>query len=235
MDAIENQAAFVLHTRPYSDSSLIVHLFSQDFGRMNVLAKGARSSRSKRQPRQPLQVFTPYLVNWQGKRDLKTLTRWEAHAPSIPLQANSLYSGLYINELLLKLLPEHDRAEGIFYAYQTLLPQLLEIDHLEVHLRGFEFLLLEELGYGLDWETDSADELIQDEGFYQWHEGGRFVRVAANTSGTLKGQTLFAIGAGDFSRREVKSAAKALMRHIFWVLLDRKPLKTREFIRQMQS
>ncbi|MCV6625330.1 MAG: DNA repair protein RecO [Cellvibrionaceae bacterium] len=235
MEATENQAAFVLHSRPYSDSSLIVHLLSQDYGRINVLAKGARTQKSKRQMRQPLQAFTPYLLNWQGRGDLKTLTRWEAGGQAIGLQGNSLYSGLYINELLLKLLPEQDPAEDLFIAYAALLADLQAPQDLQARLRQFEFTLLAELGYGLDFGRDHADHAIVPEQFYVWQESGRFYPVAGPAANAYAGIELLALGRGQFVEPGPKAAAKRLMRQVFHSLLGGRPLKSREFIQQLQG
>jgi len=232
MQRIECQPAFVLHTRPYSDSSLIVHFFTRDFGRINALAKGARNTKSKRQKRQALQSFTPFNIDWQGKSDLKTLTSWEADHYALPLQGNNLYSGMYINELLLKLLPENDPLTEVFESYSRLLADLSTVADLELILRQFELVFLSELGYAIDFTHDASGQTMRGERCYGWLENGGFVPMV---DGLYRGDVLEALSRGDFSHPKSRKQAKELMRHIFWLLLDKKPLKTRLFLQQMQK
>lgn len=232
MQRIECQPAFVLHTRPYSDSSLIVHFFTRDFGRINALAKGARNTKSKRQKRQALQAFTPFNIDWQGKSDLKTLTAWEADHYVVPLQGNNLYSGMYINELLLKLLPENDPLTEVFESYSRLLAELSKATDLELILRQFELGLLADIGYAIDFTHDASGKAIVEHGHYGWLENGGFVPMS---DGLYRGDVLDALSRGDFQYPQSRKQAKELMRHIFWLLLDKKPLKTRLFLQQMQK
>lgn len=92
------QRAFVLHGRPYSETSLMLDLFTEGEGRMRVLAKGARGRRSNLKG--CLQPFTPLLVRWSGRGEVKTLRSAEPVSLALPLSGSMLYSGLYVNELL---------------------------------------------------------------------------------------------------------------------------------------
>lgn len=234
LEVVENQEAYVLHSRPFRDSSLLVHLLTKDHGRVNVIAKGARKQSGKRQVRQPLQALLPLQVDWQGRTSLKTLLRWESKSPPSQLQAERLYSALYINELLLRLLPENDTASELFAPYQHCLNQLTVDQPLQPVLRCFELKLIEALGYGLDFSEDEAGAPLQANGYYHWQSTGLFISARPSVDAYL-GQHLQLIGQRQFSDIDVLRSAKRLMRQVFDELLDHKPLKTREFIRQMQG
>ena len=118
----ENQQAYVLHTRDYRESSQLVDLFSRDFGRLRAVAKGARGKRKS--GGHQLQAFTPLSLSWRGKGDLKNLTAVEASGNSAVLQGEMLYIGLYLNELLVRLLPEYVPHESLFDRYGELIVQL---------------------------------------------------------------------------------------------------------------
>ena len=105
------QRGFVLHRRPYSETSLLVDLFTEETGRLTVIAKGARAKRSAW--KSVLQPFTPLLLRWSGKGALKTLTKAEPAAITLPLQQTALYSGFYVNELITRVIePETDQPKG---------------------------------------------------------------------------------------------------------------------------
>ncbi|WP_299978366.1 DNA repair protein RecO [uncultured Pseudoteredinibacter sp.] len=233
LEVVENQEVYVLHSRPFRDSSLLVNLISPEYGRVNVIAKGARKQSGKRQLRQPLQVLTPLLVDWQGRTSLKTLLRWEYRQSALPLQGERLYSALYLNELLLKLLPENDSSSELFKPYESCLQNLLKDQPLQPVLRNFELDLLTCLGYGLDFEHEENGQAISSEGYYCWQKSGLFCQ--ARGPNAYAGTHLLAISQRDFSELPVLRSAKMLMREVIDQLLDYQPLKTREFFRQMQS
>lgn len=234
LEIVENQTVYVLHSRPFRDSSLLVHLLSKDYGRVNVIAKGARKQSGKRQVRQPLQALLPLQADWQGRSDLKTLLRWESKSSPLMLQGDRLYSALYINELLLRLLPENDSAAELFEPYQVCLQALNTDCDLQPLLRNFELHLLTELGYGLDFETAENGAQIDAGDYYHWQTSGLFISAGSQAS-AYPGEHLQAIARRDFSDSAVLNSAKRLMRQVFDNLLDHKPLKTREFVRQMQQ
>lgn len=231
----EDQAAYILHTSPYSDSSLIVNFFSAEFGRVNALAKGGRRiSRGKKQ-RQPLQVLTPMSVSWQGKGGLKTLIDCETQQQAHKLIGPNYYSAMYINELLLRLLPENDPAAEIFSHYTHLLLALEHGRPLQQELRQFEFLLLAQLGYQLNFEFDELGQNpIQADRFYSWRESGGFYWVDAQQSSTLvyAGADLLAIAKRQWQPASLQTA-KNISRLVLHKLLGGRPLKSREIYRQM--
>jgi DNA repair protein RecO (recombination protein O) len=227
------QPAYILHTRPYRDTSLLIEALTRDYGRITLLARGQRQSRQK--ARRPLQPFTALLFSWQGKSDLKTLTAAEAEAGCTFLSGNYLYSGLYANELLMRLLHQGDAHEDLFLAYRDLLHSLSRGDALEIVLRRFEFRLLDELGYGLDFSADanSGLPLMADRVYHYVNDVG-FLEVDRNSQQAASGffgEDLLAIANEDYSKKETRRAAKRLARLALAPHLGNKPLKSRELFR----
>ncbi|MAZ88144.1 MAG: DNA repair protein RecO [Cellvibrionaceae bacterium] len=221
---IELQPAYVLHSRPFKDTSLILDCLTHDYGRVAVLAKGARSAKSRQ--RQLCQPFVPLWLSWQGKSSLKTLTQLEASAPTLMLQGNFLFSGFYLNELLVRLLPEQDPHSNTYLRYQDCLMQLSEGGDLEPVLRQFEFGFLEDLGYQVDFGHDAAGTPLIPDGFYSWREDHGWERRAEHSSG-FTGAALRAMGVGDWASMDTRRQAKRLARMMLQPLLGSKPLQSR--------
>ncbi len=147
---IEFEPAYVLHARPYSDTSLLLEVFTAGHGRVGLIARGARAPKSKQ--RVLLQVLQPLLLSWQGGGELGTLTAVEAASQPTQLTGEPLFCAWYANELLIKLLHRRDAYPMLFASYASLLPRLAT--DAEAALRAFERVLLDELGYGLSLPDD---------------------------------------------------------------------------------
>ncbi|WP_299592039.1 DNA repair protein RecO [uncultured Microbulbifer sp.] len=149
MQQLPPQPAYILHSRPFRDSSLILELLTPDYGRIACIAKGARRDKQRRQ--RALQPFSPLLVTLLGRHDLKTLGPLENAGQSLWLKGRAVYAGLYANELLVRLMPEGESLLSVFVAYQQLLDALSGVSgerssDLELPLRQFELHLLRSLG-----------------------------------------------------------------------------------------
>jgi len=239
---IELQSAWVLHTRPYRDTSLIVDLLTRDHGRVSVIAKGVRKSgrSQKNNQRQKLNPFIPLLVSCQGRSELKTLTGIETHGHGELLGGKVLFSALYLNELLIRLLPPMDAHPQVFDHYQQVLRELgqcsqhADVDEqylLECILRRFEFNFLHELGYGIDFQHDcTSGKKILAEHSYSFYPDRGFV---LSREPAIPGVHLLALADDTFNSAEVRRTAKYLSRAALKVLLGGKPLKSREFFQQV--
>ena len=226
---IELQPAYILHTRPYRDTSMLVDVITRDAGRIGLVVRGVRSRKTPK--RNLLNPFTRLLISYQGKTDLKLLTHFEAESVPLSLNGNYLFSGFYLNELILRLLPEMDAHEDLFFFYERSLQELSQQKDLEPILRKFELQLLESLGYGVNFGLDaisgmpvsSATHYCLDpaQGFYCADEN-----VPANFQ--FSGQHICAIAENDFSATEVKQTAKRITRILLKPLLGSKPLMSRE-------
>jgi len=226
---VDLQPAYILHTRPYRDTSLLIDFLTPDFGRVTAVSRGVRKNKTPK--RQLLNPFNRLLVCWQGKTDMKLLTSFESDNHFLTLTANHLYSGFYLNELLVRLLPEMDGHNGLYFAYEQSLNALQNKDDIEPLLREFEFRLLAELGYGLDFSADARNDCaIEAQGFYECHVQEGFFRAESYVPEQflLKGEWLLAIAAGDYSDSATRLAAKHLSRRLLKPLLGSRPLNSRQ-------
>lgn len=224
---------FVLHTRPYRNTSLIVEALSQTHGRIAFVAKSARGPKSRF--RGQLQLFSPLLATWLGHNELKTLTKLEPDFPAIMLSGNCLACGFYLNELLLKTLQKEDPHPELFLAYQQTLQHLSQNNmqplQLEKYLRWFEQRLLNELGYAVELNQDIAGKLIEPDQFYDYYPDEGFVLVAGERQDhAYAGQWIIAwrdiLQADDDAVRVAKRFARRQIEH----LLAGKTLRSKELL-----
>ncbi|MCL6417148.1 DNA repair protein RecO [Aestuariirhabdus sp. Z084] len=223
--------AYVIHSRPYRETSLIADLLTEEDGRVSVLFKGVRGSKARNKGL--LQPFNRLLVSWQGRRDLKTATGLEAGDHRVVLQGHYLFSAMYANELLQRLLQPHDPHPELFQLYSELLQALGREVALEPLLRSFELQLLDLMGYGLplSGEARSGDPIEKD-GWYQYDPREGFYRILTVSDtqqhNLFSGDMLHALAMGNIVSSEQLYAAKRLMRLAFAPLLGDRPLRSRE-------
>ena len=224
------EPAFILHRRPYSNTSLIIELLTLNYGRVSALARSARGLESRYKGR--LELFFPLLVSWAGRNDLKYLGDIELNGMPYLLEGESLLCGFYLNELLMRLLYHDDPCYHLFRFYREALNQLMN-GHLEIILRRFEKRLLEELGYGLPLQCEAKTNIpIKADQFYQYHPDEGFLLCEKNEKkGTFYGKSLLALREERFSDDESLKDIKRLMRITLGRLLGKKPLKSRELLR----
>jgi len=229
------QPAFVLHRHHYGESSLLLEIFTRDFGRLGVIAKGARRATSEY--RSILNPFQPLLVNWAGKGDLATLTRAEAESQAYVLAGKRLFCGFYINELILRLLHRHDPHERLFIIYKTALCGLQEDAACEAVLRIFEKRLLAELGYGLvlDYEIECRAPIVPGAAYlYILNRGPVILRDAGTHGVKLRGASLLALANETLTDSLVLQETKALLRAALAQYMGGKPLKTRQLFQNLK-
>ncbi len=227
----EPEPAFILHTRPYRETSALVDLFSRHYGRFRAVARGARGTK-KNSP--VLTPYTPLLITWSGKSDLKTVKTIESSGPPILLQGDRLYCGFYLNELLLRLLAEHDAHTKLFDSYLNTLTLLANTGApLESSLRTFEFSLLEDIGYAIVLDSDAeTGDSVAPEGWYWFDPSMGFIlkqrtKSQTNAANWFKGADLLAIHAEQFHQTNIASAAKRLVRLAFRPHIGDSPLRSR--------
>lgn len=222
------QPAFILHGRAYGDTSRLLDVFTEEYGRVTLVAKGARSPRSKLQG--ILQVFAPLIISWSGKGEVQTLTGAESVKSSINVSGKNIISGYYINELLQRFIIHHDPHPDLYAAYQKTL-ESFSIEENELILRRFEKNLLAEIGYGLslNYESENGNAIVNDEMYYYDIEKGPVnIRHGEHTEALcVSGQTLIDLNNEKFSSLQSRKEAKQLMRIVLNHHLGGKPLKTR--------
>ncbi|CEN56115.1 DNA repair protein RecO [Candidatus Methylopumilus turicensis] len=233
----DNQPVYVLHTYPFKETSLVVELFTRDFGRVSAVAKGARRPRSAM--RGMLQSFQPLLGAWSGKLELKTLHSLEWYAGLLMLQGEALMCGFYLNELLLRLLPREDAHEALFDEYtQTLKLLSLAPDDSASILRRFELRLLQALGYSVPLTHNIRDEAVIAEAQYYYvpEVGPVSLRHDYQENGVqLFGKTLLDMAQDDYADLQTQQQSKQLMRLLVAHYLGDKPLHTRQLLIDLQD
>jgi DNA repair protein RecO (recombination protein O) len=227
---IDAEPAFVLHSRPYRETSLLVDIFSRHHGRFRAVARGVRGSNKHTRRLVP---FTPYLMSWTGKSTLKTLKNFESSGHSISLLGDNLYCGLYLNELLIRLIAEYDPHTYLFDHYLNVLISLANETVIEPGLRHFELTLLSEIGYALELTSDAdSGEPIDADCWYRYDPSTGFHRTAAQCqqraeSKSFLGKELMAIAEGDYQSASTSPAAKRLLRLALAPHIGSEPLRSR--------
>jgi len=219
MTRVADEPGVVLHTRPYRENSLLVTLLTLHHGRVTLVARGVRGSRRGRS----VQAFTAVQVGWSGRSSLVTMTGCETLAPHW-FQGNVLASAFYLTELVMRLLGERESHPRLFAGLQW------AFDHIEAQttlvLRSFEKLLLEEIGYGLDFSLDVDGTPIEAEQDYQLIPDRGFLTTEQGFSGRM----LTRIGAEEFSDRAVRQVARQVFREALVHHLGPKPLLSRRLL-----
>ncbi len=242
----DNQPVYVLHTYPFKETSLVVELFSQQFGRLAAVAKGARRPHSAM--RGMLQSFQMLSGAWSGKNELKTLHSLDWNAGLTLLKGEALMCGFYMNELLLRLLPREDAHESLFAYYDATLKTLATeqslIDgqnasdgkSLAITLRRFELKLLQEMGYAVPLLTDENDVAIVADKVYRYEaEYGACDLNATKNGVQLNGTTLLNMAKDDYAELQTQNQSKQLMRYLLAHYLGDKPLHTRQLLIDLQG
>ncbi len=240
---IDGQAAYILHSYPYSETSLILDIFSREHGRLPLLARGARRPRSAL--RGVLQAFQPLELGWFGGGEVRTLAKAEWVGGTPLLGGTALMLGYYLNELLLKLLPREDAHDVLFDAYAQTLQSLAvrqSGDEMPVaYLRLFEKRLLRELGYGLSLECDALSGVpILPDRTYQYRIERGPVEMSIEGEGispaqTIRGKTLLDLAREDFADPRTLAESKALMRMLINHHLAGQPLQSRRVFMELQE
>lgn len=227
---VESEPFYILHTRPYSNTSLLVDALTQNHGRISLLARSARGPKSRY--RGMLQVFSPLMGNWTGTRELKNLGNVERMGAMRWIEGQALVCGFYLNELLQRLLQKEDAHPEIFYLYEASLQQLEKATDFRVTLRCFEKRLLDALGYGLPLQVDVQTRAsIDPEAHYQFMPDRGFLRCIQDLSNPFifSGKVLLGLLHETFDE-EILPSAKRLLRIAVNVHLGDRPIKSRELL-----
>jgi len=252
-NAVSLQAGYLLHYKQYGDTNFIIDFFSLDYGRMSLLAKGARSAKPR--TRALYQPFQPLLVSWVGEHELRTQTGIEESGPAVRLDGAALPCGYYLNEIILRLLAKDQPYRELFAHYALALAMLSDPSQKpEPVLRQFELQLLEALGLLPDFAHCRNDGEAIDDGeqflFYTgsnqavlipevdqhmaipkkqtpdavYHADGETLDVGI----PLSGESLNRLAAFDIDHKDTLAEIKPLMRRILRTYLGDKPLNSRE-------
>ena len=238
----EMEPAFLIHTRAYRDTSLLVEAFTRNHGRISLVARGVKGKKGNRASL--LQPFAPLLISWWSRGELGSLRNAELHQQPQWLTGNRLASGLYVNELLHRLLERHEPHPELFEYYAMTIQQIsnVSLDQLANVLRVFEKFLITQMGYGLQFNVDAATGVpVQADRYYSFNpEGGCY--QAQGDWGSLysqrhlyKGSSLLALHNEQFESVDELHDAKRLMRTVLAAHLGEKPIYSRSLWRTQQT
>ncbi len=227
---ISEEPAFVLRMRPWSETSLLVDFYTKSQGRVLLRAKGAKRPTSPW--RGILSEFAPLLISYRGGGSTKTLTQVKWMGGFAPVDGQTLLSGFYLNELLMRFTEREDPNEELFAAYwealRVLSGQREDISE-ETALRIFELRLLRFSGYGLPEKFD--------DGLY-FLNGAELLRVQGSIPAgaqVCRAETLRDIVSFRFSDPETAKTAKVLLRNIISAVLGDRPLNSRRILAELRN
>ena len=231
MSQSNNDNCFLLHQRSYGETSIIADVFTQKSGKISLIAKGAKKPKSK---------FFGYLVPFQklkitysGRSELKTLTSIDRDLASNSNTFSKVsYSLLYINELLIKLLPKDAKHEELFVLYDEFLKKINKNNNLEISLRHFELDLLDMLGYGFDYDSEiDSNEPIEAELSYVFVSERGFRK---SNSSSFKGKDILSI-----KKRKLEDVPLKYLKEIttkaIGICLEGKDLASRKIFKSIKK
>lgn len=226
---------YLIHHRKYRERSHIVHLFTQEYGRIDGILRQT-----------PPPQYQPICVQASGKSELKNLTKLEIINQPVFFFGDAFFSGFYLNELLLRLCAVEVEMPNTFVQYHQTLQHLQQVSQHETPsvflrqiLRQFEHVLLEELGYAIDFMHDAQQQDIQKNQNYLFQLNDGFIVSAQQSRSTLTGQQILSMRnyekGLDFNSEQLQLLAQ-LYRQMITSLLGDRPLKSRQlWIQNNQS
>jgi len=222
------QSAYILHVRNYRESSGLIDFLTREHGRITLLARGYR--KSGKSAKLFLQPFRELSVGWRGRGELKTLAESEDLGLVAQLHGNALASGLYINELMCRVLQPLDPHPELYDLYEAVLTMLASSTNIEITLRIYERDLLEAVGYGLQLTSCSEGDPVEADAQYCYvPETGPVKTMRSSRQGVMvHGESLLALASGDLQNPRSLKECKMLMRHVLFKVVGGKPFKARE-------
>ena len=234
---IEGEPAYLIHQRPYSETSQIINLFSRHYGRVDAIAKGSKRPKSKF--KSFLQPFSPILVSWSGRSQLKTLRSVDiSSGKQSNVSRKHLMSAFYLNELILSFLTTADPYPDLFDAYSLAINNLSNADSSEIILREFEIQLLTEIGYAINFQTEAmSSKKIEPNLSYRFIAEEGFVSSVTSSArdALIKGSVIQSIDRKDFSQPETMRAAKRIIRESVKYHLSGKELNTKKVLKSLKK
>jgi DNA repair protein RecO (recombination protein O) len=230
---IQQQPAYILHHRPFRDSSQILDIVTRDHGKIALVARGSRGSKSRLAG--VLRPFLPLRISWVARSDLGTLTGAEAAGTPLGLHGDAILSAFYVNELLLNFLHRHDPQPEIFALYAEIITALGSTANIAQCLRSFELGLLSLLGYAVNLEHESGTERALDpERHYEYRmEQGPVPVQRSKGALVFPGALLLSMRAQEFDEPRVLRAAGRLLREVIAHHMGGKELKSRKVLMEL--
>jgi DNA repair protein RecO (recombination protein O) len=227
------ESSFVLHHRPFRNTSMLLDCLTSDHGRVGLVAQGSRRPAGGK--RALLQPFAPLRLSWVRRSELGRLTQVEAAGTPIPLAGDGLLAGFYVNELLLRLVARGDSSSAVFSCYSQCLAGLADRSSVARNLRIFELGLLECLGYRVElWHDVRTGEPLQVDGRYSFElEGGPVAIAEGSHEESYTGAHLISLRDNTLDDKASLATAKRLLGRILGSYLGERPLKTRAVLAEI--
>ncbi|GAB3785194.1 DNA repair protein RecO [Dyella agri] len=211
---LDQQPAYVLHARPYRETSLLLECLTRDHGRLGVVARGVRGERARLR-RSQLEPFQLLALDLLQRGELATLTGAETVGTPLRLGGDHGLAGLYLNELVVRLTARQDAHPVLFDAYAHTLARLAADEPAGWTLRRFERDLLEAIGYGLQLRHEAGgEEALQAQAHYRYDVEQGAVRCEAGTARAVRGADLLALAEDRMPDRAGTAALRQLMRDV---------------------
>jgi len=212
---ISQQPAYVLHARAWRETSLLLEVFTRDFGRVGLLARSVRGARA-RLPRSSLEPMQALRMDWAGRGELPTLAAVEPMDAPRVFRGEALLSAMYVNELLVRLTARNDPHPALFDRYGGLLDDLMDAGSLAWSLRCFERDLLEAIGYALqlDVAADTEQPIDADTHYDYLPESGAVAADGHPDAVRVRGSALRALATGERPDAQDMAALRRLMRNL---------------------
>jgi len=211
---LDQQPAYVLHARPYRETSLLLECLTRDHGRLGVVARGVRGERAKLR-RAQLEPFQPLALDLLLRGEMATLTGAETVGMPLRLGGDHGLAGLYLNELVVRLTARQDAQPALFDAYARTLARLAAGEPAGWTLRRFERDLLEAIGYGLQLRCEAGgEEVLQAQAHYRYDVEQGAVRCAAGAARAVRGGDLLALAEDRMPDPAGAAALRRLMREV---------------------
>jgi DNA repair protein RecO (recombination protein O) len=226
---VEHTPCYILHSRDYRESSLILEIISREYGRVSIVAKGAK--RNKKQQGINFNIYQKYLMSWVSKSELGTLVDIELASLMNSLKPEQMMAGFYMNEITLRLLHKHESHPELFDSYDSTISKLLNDESEQTLLRYFEKSLLQSLGYGvvLDHDAKTGESIVAEKDYSYKLDFGPSLETSDTKSGVkVSGKTLIELDNEILSDSKNKNEAKILLRSILNQYLGDKPLASRQ-------
>lgn len=230
---IEQQPAWVLHLRPWRESSALIELFTRDHGRVGAVVRGIRGPRQQAL-RAALQPLVPISVDYLARGELARLVQAEAMGLGLALRGDALLAAFYVNELVLRLAPRGDPATSLFLRYGLVLSELGGDTPLAWVLRRFERDLLADLGVGFDWSVDSHGMPLDPAARYRLDPEDGPVRDPGHRSGAVSGAALLALRNDGCPPVERLRELRPVLRALLAAQLGGRPLKSWDMLGRLQ-
>lgn len=226
--------AYILHHRPYRDTSRILEVLTREHGRVCLFARGVRGPKAKLAA--TLQPFQLLLLSWSGRGEAAQLTAAESAEQGPPLPPRCFMAACYLNELLIRLMTRHDPLPALFDDYHATLQGLRRGMPLEPALRVFEKRLLDALGYGLDLgaEAQTGKSIVAD-GYYHFRPAQGLVPAVAEASGALAGHSLINLASERLAGARDLDDSKRLLQAALAQCLEGRELMTRAVARSIHA